>query len=216
MTDRNDAAGPPGDVPRDARGADGPDVTGAGGPDREGHPEAPVEARVREQEAEARLREFAAMHDSMASFAGPDDEHGRPHGAEGRRRGRRRQPPDQTSDLGYGYEYDEHEGGTPIWRWVVSIVAPLAFIGVVVALVLVVMNSGILDGGGAAVSPSPTVSPSDPAVVGERTYKVKKNDTLSQIAERFGTTVDKVLEANPKINLNNLRVGQKLTIPPPD
>jgi LysM repeat protein len=96
---------------------------------------------------------------------------------------------------------------------VVRIVAPLAFIGVVVALVLVVMNSGILNGDEPIVSPSPTVSPSDPAAVGERTYKVKKNDTLSQIAERFGTSVDKILEANPKINLNNLRVGQKLKIP---
>lgn|GEM_PF-3446037 len=213
MTDQNDAAGPPGGVQRDGDASERPEVTGA---DRTGPQEA-AEAQRREQEAEERLREFAAMHDSMASFAGPDDEHSHQRGAEGGRRGaRRRLPPDQTSDLGYGYEYDEHDGRTPVWRWVVRIVAPLAFIGVVVALVLVVMNSGILNGDEAVVSPSPTVSPSDPAVVGERTYKVKKNDTLSQIAERFGTTVDRILEANPKINLNNLRVGQKLTIPPPD
>jgi len=210
VTDQTDGSGPPGDAPEHEQRGGGNEEAGPG--HRDAGPGA-AEARRREEQAEERLREFAAMHDSMASFAGPDDEHAHAQGGGGRR-GRRRQPPDQTSDLGYGYDYDDHGGATPVWRWVVRIVAPLAFIGVVVALVLVVMNSGILNGDEAVVSPSPTVSPSDPAEVGERTYKVKKNDTLSQIAERFGTTVDKILEANPKINLNNLRVGQKLKIPP--
>jgi membrane-bound lytic murein transglycosylase D len=72
-------------------------------------------------------------------------------------------------------------------------------------------------GTGAAVSPSPSISPSKSAtVVTVRVYKIKKGDTLSQIAERFGTTVDKILEANPTIDINSLSVGLKVKIPPPE
>jgi LysM repeat protein len=99
----------------------------------------------------------------------------------------------------------------------VRIAVPIVFLGGVIAIVLVVLNSGVLDGTGAAVSPSPSVSPSKSAtVVTVTVYKIKKGDTLSQIAERFGTTVDKILEANPTIDINSLSVGLKLKIPPPE
>ena len=35
-------------------------------------------------------------------------------------------------------------------------------------------------------------------------YQIVKGDTLGKIAKRFGTTVDKLLAANPKIKNRNL------------
>lgn len=48
-----------------------------------------------------------------------------------------------------------------------------------------------------------------------KTYEVKKNDTLSKIADRFGVTVSDIQKANPtKIkNVNKIGDGWVLTIP---
>ena len=44
------------------------------------------------------------------------------------------------------------------------------------------------------------------------TYTVKKGDTLSGIAKKFGTTVDKICKLN-NINKNKpLKIGQKLIV----
>jgi LysM repeat protein len=46
------------------------------------------------------------------------------------------------------------------------------------------------------------------------TYTIKKGDTLSAIAKRYGTTVDAILKANPNIkNPNLIKVGQVINIP---
>lgn len=44
-------------------------------------------------------------------------------------------------------------------------------------------------------------------------YAVEKGQTLSLIAEGFGTTVPKILAANPGLKPNMLRVGQKIVVP---
>lgn len=44
-------------------------------------------------------------------------------------------------------------------------------------------------------------------------YIVQENDTLSGIAERFGTTVDEIIAANGLTDPNALQVGQALIIP---
>jgi LysM repeat protein len=45
-------------------------------------------------------------------------------------------------------------------------------------------------------------------------YTVKKGDTLSSIARKYGTTVQALLAANPQItNANLIRVGQFIRIP---
>jgi len=47
-------------------------------------------------------------------------------------------------------------------------------------------------------------------------YVVQRGDTLYSIAQRFNTTVDLLLAANPEINNPDLiSVGQTITIPPP-
>lgn len=46
-----------------------------------------------------------------------------------------------------------------------------------------------------------------------KTYTVKSGDTLSTIAERFGTTVKKLMELNGITDANKLRIGQVLKLP---
>ena len=52
-------------------------------------------------------------------------------------------------------------------------------------------------------------APKEPEFV---TYTVKKGDTLSGLAKRYGVTIDEI-KANNKIKGNNIMLGQKLRIP---
>jgi LysM repeat protein len=59
-------------------------------------------------------------------------------------------------------------------------------------------------------TPSPTPTPTPTPT----TYVVQPGDTLTSIAQRFGTTVDAILAANPTIeNPNLIYVGQVIQIP---
>jgi LysM repeat protein len=48
---------------------------------------------------------------------------------------------------------------------------------------------------------------------GSFTYRVKAGDTLSSISETFGSKVTAIQAANGIRNRNQIRVGQRLTIP---
>ena len=59
--------------------------------------------------------------------------------------------------------------------------------------------------------------PAAPAYTGPYyEHVVESGQTLSFIAKGFETTVQKILDANPGLKANNLRVGQKLIIPAED
>jgi LysM repeat protein len=64
----------------------------------------------------------------------------------------------------------------------------------------------------AAASPvlTPSASPTQPA----RTYKVKRGDTLSGIAARFGTTVRVLSDLNDIENPSRIAIGALLKLPP--
>jgi len=62
------------------------------------------------------------------------------------------------------------------------------------------------------VKPRKTPSTSNP-VTSSRTYRVRSGDTLSAIANRFGTTVSAIVELNDLSNPGALSVGQVLLIP---
>lgn len=52
-----------------------------------------------------------------------------------------------------------------------------------------------------------------PYINGQTTYLIKSGDTLYSIANRFNTTVSRILFANPNIDSNNLQVGTRIIIP---
>lgn len=60
------------------------------------------------------------------------------------------------------------------------------------------------------VEVAPVVDECPPSYV---VYVIKKGDTLWKIARRYSTTVEKLKKANPGIDPNNLRVGQKICVP---
>ena len=47
-------------------------------------------------------------------------------------------------------------------------------------------------------------------------YKIRQGDTLSEIAQRFGTTVDDLARHNNIADPNRIRAGQTIEIPAPD
>ena len=63
-----------------------------------------------------------------------------------------------------------------------------------------------------AVAPAPKPVPEKVVIGPHQEYVVQPGDTLSLIAQAFGTTVAKIKEMNGLKN-NNLRVGQKLNLP---
>lgn len=48
---------------------------------------------------------------------------------------------------------------------------------------------------------------------GHSIYIVKRGDTLYQLAKRYNTTVNHLLELNPGVNPNNLQIGEHLNVP---
>lgn len=103
-------------------------------------------------------------------------------------------------------------------RRAVRFIAPVVFVVAVVALVAVVLRSGVLGDGNVSPSPSASstasVSPKPTSGVSGGLYKVKPGDTLSGIAVKFRTSVDKILELNPGLSVNNLTVGERIKLPP--
>jgi LysM repeat protein len=56
--------------------------------------------------------------------------------------------------------------------------------------------------------------PTQPPPASGQVYYAVRGDTLRKIAARFGTTVDAILRANPRItNPNIIFIGQAITIP---
>jgi Tfp pilus assembly protein FimV len=62
--------------------------------------------------------------------------------------------------------------------------------------------------------PPARVAPQRPKVRSARAsaYSVRSGDTLGTIAERFGTTVDRLVALNPGIDPHALRVGQTVRV----
>jgi LysM repeat protein len=44
-------------------------------------------------------------------------------------------------------------------------------------------------------------------------YTIQAGDTFFTLAQRFGTTVQAIQQANPGVNPNNLQIGQQICIP---
>jgi LysM repeat protein len=63
-------------------------------------------------------------------------------------------------------------------------------------------------------SPSPSPSPTVLPPPQQRTHVVEGGDTLNRIAQRYGVTVEAIMQANGFTDRNRiLRIGERLTIP---
>ena len=54
-----------------------------------------------------------------------------------------------------------------------------------------------------------------PWYTGSLLYRIEKGDTIAQLAQRYGTTVEAILLANPGAEPENLQIGESLVIPLP-
>lgn len=99
--------------------------------------------------------------------------------------------------------------------------APLALIACAVAVAALVAGSGVVgdEGGSETAGTRDLPAENDRTTTAERkrkrgpaTYTIKANDTLSAIAEKNGTTVERLLELNPELDPQGLVAGQKIKL----
>lgn len=53
----------------------------------------------------------------------------------------------------------------------------------------------------------------EPLLLGYDTYVIKSGDTIYNIAKTYYTSINKIITANPNLNVNNLIVGQRIIVP---
>ncbi len=68
---------------------------------------------------------------------------------------------------------------------------------------------------GPILTPLPPTTPPTTAAPQSQLYEVQPGDTLSVIAERFGISTTALADANGITDVNTIKPGQELTIPPP-
>ena len=99
--------------------------------------------------------------------------------------------------------------------WAARFAAPLAFLAAAIVLILLV-QSGLSDDsstGTTASSATTETTPGTTTVATERRrYRVRRGDTLESIAQRFGTTVEALIDLNPNIDPLALSPGQRIRV----
>jgi len=100
---------------------------------------------------------------------------------------------------------------------VARLAAPAVFLVAVVVLLSIVSQSGVFGGKAQPVTPTPaatsTKSGGTPKPRNYRVYVVKSGDTLSGIADKFGSSTSALEALNPKISTTTLVVGAKIKVP---
>jgi LysM repeat protein len=100
--------------------------------------------------------------------------------------------------------------------------APLALIACIAAVLAIVMGSGVTGDDSSSSSADTKELPAQTDTATKttdrkqkqipRTYTIKANDTLSGIAAKMGTTVEKLQELNPELDPQGLVAGQKIKL----
>ena len=68
---------------------------------------------------------------------------------------------------------------------------------------------------GQAVPPDPNAPPPPPAPPQPRAHIIKSGETLGAISTAYGMPMRELLDANPGLQLNSIKPGQSILIPPP-
>ena len=101
-------------------------------------------------------------------------------------------------------------GGSGTTRTVARVAAPVVFLVAVIALLGIVVNSGVMSSDQPTVTP--TVNATKTTTVTKK-YVVKTGDSLSSIADRFKTTTADLQALNPDLTGSTLVVGQRIVVP---
>ncbi|MEO8688000.1 MAG: LysM domain-containing protein [Solirubrobacteraceae bacterium] len=98
------------------------------------------------------------------------------------------------------------------------LLAPLALVGFVVALLVVINGAGSHGtsekSAKPAASASATPTKKQKARKQRRRYVVKAGDTPSGIAEKTGVPLSQIIRLNPKLDDQSLTVGDKIKLRP--
>jgi LysM repeat protein len=98
------------------------------------------------------------------------------------------------------------------------LLAPLALIAFTIALLAIVLGSGVTgdDSSGSSATDLPAATEKTTTAKkvkkSPRLYTIKANDTLSGIAAKTGTTVEQLQELNPELDPTGLVAGQKIKL----
>jgi LysM repeat protein len=101
--------------------------------------------------------------------------------------------------------------------------APLALIACIAAVVAIVMGSGVVGDDSSSSTADTEAIPARTDTGAKttkdkkqqqtpRTYTIKANDTLSGIAAKMGTSVERLQELNPDLDPQGLVAGQKIKL----
>jgi LysM repeat protein len=109
-------------------------------------------------------------------------------------------------------------------HWGARLLAPAAFLAAAtVAVLLIRAGLDSRDEPTATAPPAATrplrtdtesvTTRSRPPAPVRRTYRIQEGDTLDQVAFDHDTTVERLLELNPRIDPTSLQVGQRIVVP---
>ena len=111
--------------------------------------------------------------------------------------------------------------------WGVRLLAPAAFLAAATVAVLLI-RAGLDSNAAEPAATRPTAkpwsasTPTRPATTrarppapapARRTYAIQEGDTLDQVALDHDTTVERLLQLNPRIDPTSLQVGQRIVVP---
>lgn len=101
----------------------------------------------------------------------------------------------------------------------VRVLAPVAFLAAATLLVVLVQRALRDESGdsvtattGETVVVTPEATETGSGTVERRFYRIRVGDTLESIGERFGTTVEELLQLNPGVDPLALTPGQRIRV----
>ena len=97
-------------------------------------------------------------------------------------------------------------------RVAARIAAPIVFLIAVIALIGIVVNSGVMSSDEPTTTPTVNATKAGGSVKVTKKYVVKSGDSLSSIAVRFNTTTSELQTLNPDLG-NTLVVGTRIVVP---